>query len=457
MVVKGLPMISIPRFRFSATPSSSVLTIRAETVRIMLMAAVAIPLLSISPKCLAKTPIEDALEEACQRLAQANQNNLTSGQLLLRERCIALNSLRNAQGESAYQAVLKKLSPDQATGQQRTSRNDAHMQMGSVGSRMSLLRTRQNVPGQNLGMDDHQNESLIGASAGDDDVSRFSGYLNGSTNLASKGATTQEPEYDTDANSVTAGVDYRLSPQWVIGAALGQTRANTDFAQSRGSIDTDGNSVIAYAAFSIEGLSLDMVLGNTDTSSTTVRNIDYFEDVAMLERVQAKPESEVDSQNQSIYLAADYQWQSGAWSYGPSLAVESIKTDVDAYAESQGGGFAIGFAPQSDRLTRYELGVRLSRAISQSWGVWVPALQVGVNHYQQSTYSPVVARLLFDELQTRTFELKSDSIDQDFQRVSLDVSTVIPHGLSAFFSFEQYFGYEDLDISTLTLGARAEF
>lgn len=412
------------------------------------------PLLLPAAATHAKTAIEDTLIDACLRLAQADQSNLTSGQLLLRQRCIALRSLRENQGEAAFQAVLKQLSPEQVAGQQRASRNGAQLQSRNVGQRIGHLRASAR-PAKSLGF--HSDEGKqIGASAGSLDAPRWGAFLNGNLDNSSKDATDREPAYDSDATGITAGVDYRISPQWVVGVAVGQTESTTDFVSGTGNIETDASSVMGYVAFNTGGWSVDFVLGTTDSSSRSERKIDYFEDSLGVERVRFDPTGDTDSSDESVYLATDYQFQTGGFSYGPYLALESIKTEVDAFSESQSGGWAIGYAPQSNRLDRYEAGGRASWALSQTWGVLTFGGSLGLNRYEQSELNPLAARLLFDELQTRTFELKPDQLDQDYQSLGLNCSAVFPGGVSAFAAYEEYFGYEDMDISTITMGVRAE-
>jgi hypothetical protein len=52
--------------------------------------------------------------------------------------------------------------------------------------------------------------------------------------------------------------------------------------------------------------------------------------------------------------------------------------------------------------------------------------------------------------------MKPDQLDQDYQTLGVNCSAVFPGGVSAFASYEEYFGYEDMDINTITMGIRAE-
>lgn len=425
--------------------------------RRLLPALLLAPLLMPATEAQAKTAIEDTLHDACLRLAVdlADSTNLTSGQQLLRNRCIALRRLRENRGEAAYQAVLKQISPEQISSQQRASRDGARMQSRNVGQRIGQLRTRQRS-GRSVSVYS-DGAGQIGASAGNLDVSRWGAFINGNVDTTSKDATDREPAYDSDATGITAGIDYRISPQWVTGIAIGQTDASTDYDAQTGTLDTEAQSALFYIAFSSGGWSVDLVLGQTDTENTNERKIDYsYEDSLVNERVNSQPKGSSDSTDESAYLSTDYQFQRGGFSYGPYLAVESIKTDIDAFSESQAEGWGIGYAPQSNRTTRYEAGGKGSWVQGQSWGVLTFGGVIGFSHYDESELDPVEARLLFDELQTRTFQMRPDQLDRDYQTLGLNGTAIFAGGLSAFVSFEQYFDYADLDFSTLTMGLRAE-
>lgn len=402
----------------------------------------------------AQPAIESVLMEACVRLEQSDQSNLTSGQLLLRDRCVALQNIRQDQGEAAYQTVLENVSPEQMASQQRNSRSGAKIQSRNVNQRMGRLRATKRTPLKSLGF--YQYADGFSVDIGGLDIPRWGAFVNGSLDSSSKDATDREPSYDSDATGVTLGTDYRINTHWVAGIALGQSEARTDFVSREGAISSDSMSAIIYGSYSDGGWVVDLSLGKTTTDSETARKIDYYESTQQSDRVQARPSGDTGSEDTSFSLNTEYQFQNGGWTYGPYLMLEAIESEADAFSESQAEGWGIGYAPQSNRLTRYEGGVRATWVWNQSWGVLTPGAHLGGSRYQQSELEPVVARLLFDELQTRTFEMKPDQLDQNYQTLGLDCAAVMPGGFSWFAAYEQYLGYENLDIATVTVGVRAE-
>lgn len=403
----------------------------------------------------AKTAIEDVLVEACERLRAADQTNLTAGQRLLRSRCIALSSLRENHGEEAFQAALENVSPTQIASQRRSSQQGARMQSRNVGHRVGHLRSQQRPRANGLSLNSHSSP-VIGASAGALEVPRWGAFVNGKFNTTSKDATDREPAYDNDATGITVGTDYRITSQLITGLAAGKTDATTEFVSGSGELTSDSTALMMYGTYSLGAWSVSLVAGKSRSDNHTERTIDYVEDPSALTAVSARPSGDADSRDSFVFLSSEYLFESGGWSVGPYLAVESIETVVDEFSESQAEGWGIGYAEQSDRLTRFEAGGRASWAWNQSWGVLTPGISAAWHHYQQSELNAVEARLLFDELQTRTFKLQPDQIDQDFQAVGVDCAVMIAGGISGFAVYEQLLGYEDMSIASVTVGLRSE-
>src|SRR2546422_944331 len=104
-------------------------------------------------------------------------------------------------------------------------------QFASVGGPRGDLRDRctELVQGANK-------PSLAGAAG---QAGRLSAFLNGSFSTGKLDATDREAGFDFDSGGVTAGVDYRLTPNLVLGVAFGYVRTSADFSQSGGKLDSD--------------------------------------------------------------------------------------------------------------------------------------------------------------------------------------------------------------------------
>lgn len=410
----------------------------------------------LAPQVKAKTAIEDVIIEACERLREANQNNLSSGQLLLKSRCIALFKLRDDRGEDAYQTVLNDISPEEISSQGRASQGGARLQSRNVAKRVGSMRASRQTPNKILSHY-YENGPVTGASAGSLEVPRVGAFVNTNLGNADKDATDSEPAFGSEAKGVTLGADYRINDMLVAGMAIGKTDTTTAFLSDSGELSTESTSLIAYGSFTLDAWSLDLVAGKGSSDNHTERKIDYVEVITDLTTsVKTRPSGDASSNERFYFLATNYTLQRGAWTFGPFASLESISTDIDPFVEAQGEGWGIGYASQSDALTSYEAGANATYVWNQRWGVLIPGVRAVWHHFKESEREPLTARLVFDELETRTFELKPDAIDQDYQALSLEMTAVFAHGISGFASVEEFIGIENISATLLTLGVRAE-
>ncbi len=78
---------------------------------------------------------------------------------------------------------------------------------------------------------------------------RFGVFLNGTLGFTDKDATTRESGFDSTSVAVTGGVDYRITPELIVGLSLGYTYIDTDLSSSGGSVDSDGYSASLYGTY----------------------------------------------------------------------------------------------------------------------------------------------------------------------------------------------------------------
>ena len=109
--------------------------------------------------------------------------------------------------------------------------------------------------------------------------SKLGGFVNGALGFGSRDPTTFEDAVDFDTASITAGVDYRLSNQTVIGAALGYSQLDSTYDGARsvvsGSVDSTGYSLSLYGLYEIQKYYFDGLLSYGRNDYDFVRRIAY--------------------------------------------------------------------------------------------------------------------------------------------------------------------------------------
>jgi outer membrane autotransporter protein len=382
-----------------------------------------------------------------------------------------------AQDEAAE--ALVQVTTDQAAGSLDSSQVRARSQNDNIGSRVAALRggavglsTRGltlNVDGEAVPVGDmadaylRELQGANGGAAGADsalDFGRLGVFINGSVGSGDRDGTSREAGYDIDAWSVTLGADYRLRDNLIAGAAVGYTSSETDLDGNGGSLDADGYNFSLYGTwFEESGLYVDGIVSFGSSDYDQERKIRYSIGSTVVEQTAR---ADFDGSEWSASVGGGYQMYSGPWSYGPTVRLEYISTDVDGYDEkasapgAAGGGWTTRIEDQDLDSFTSRIGGEVAYAWSTSWGVLLPSAQLEWVHEFEDNAGDVVGYYLQDTSQT-AFSLKTDDLDQNYFDLTLGLSAQFAEGRTGYVSFRKLFGYDDFDAYTVHAGLRLAF
>ena len=310
------------------------------------------------------------------------------------------------------------------------------------------------------------NEGEGGSAEGQDlgsGFSRWGFFASGIIGRGSYDGTALTPEYDYDSNGLTAGVDYRVNDQWIVGGSLGWNQQETDLAQGEGAIETDGWSVSGYTTWYHENQwYLDGVLTFGSNDYDLERHIHYSVPGAGGTTTSVDQLARASTGGDQLSLAVSFgrDFQRGNLSFGPYFRGMYTRVDFDSYEEQLGGGVGsgLGLAVDERELTSMTgtLGGKLTWALSRDWGILMPHAQLEWEHEFEDDPQQLAARFLHDPTRTM-IRVDGDEIDTDFYNIGLGVSALFANGRSAFLYYEHLAGSEGLSQDNLSLGVRLEF
>jgi outer membrane autotransporter protein len=102
------------------------------------------------------------------------------------------------------------------------------------------------------------------------------------------------------------------------------------------------------------------------------------------------------------------------------------------------------------------LGLDLSYAMSQPWGVLVPQLTIDWVHEFGLDGDPVVGYFVEDPTR-EPFRLEVDDPDRDYFNLGVGAVAQLPHGMSGYVFYRKLLGYDVLSMDSVSLGLRLEF
>ena len=289
----------------------------------------------------------------------------------------------------------------------------------------------------------------------DSTESPWGAFVNGRLSFGDAPQRGEDPGYDFETEGMTAGVDYRLSNEFVVGLAVGFVATKSELDVDGGSIDTDGWSLNLYGTWYRDNWYAEAVLGYG-------RNDYEFKRVILLPRPfqgqdQITTLGTPKSDQLSADLGAGYDFRlTEALSLTGFGRLSYIDTSIDEYSERGGGPFSLAFAGQDMKSLLAEAGAELTYPISLSWGVLQPLVRVSYLHEFEDDPQVVRARFLGDPGR-RFFVLRSERPDRNYLNLAAGLSATLPRGWATFLQYDTDLQREELDIYTLSGGLRFQF
>lgn len=281
-----------------------------------------------------------------------------------------------------------------------------------------------------------------------------------------------DPErgYDGDLWAIEFGLDYRATDRFVIGGILTYEEMDSDFDRDlqqgtpfvpdsdAGSMEVDSWGITLFGIYNVtESFYVDAAAGYRSSDYTFERN-SVFQESGRSSQIRVLAEGEPDGDEWWGSLNLGYDWQRGAWSFGPYGGITYATSDIDSYLEKDQNGSGLNMrVDDTDRdSVLSHLGFRASYAISSGSGVWVPQFRAEWNYDFDNDPLDVDTTYALDAAQT-LYPLEGNDPDDDYFNLGLGLVGILPNGWIPFIDGEVLLGYDDFDRYRLTGGLRKEF
>ena len=367
---------------------------------------------------------------------------------------------------SDREAAARQVTPKQTPAQGTSSMEISQRQFDNITARMEALRSGVSgislsgltleQQGQRLSLGE-LTKTASGGSAGEEAgalVGRLGFFINGNMGLGEKDGSSNELGFDFDTRGLTAGMDYRFTDQFIVGAAVGYVNNQTDFDVSRGEMDVDGTTLALYTTYYHDEASyLDAIISYGWNDFDNTRQMSF--DLAGTP-ISAQTSGSTDGEELSISLGGGYDFNRGSLSYGPYARLNYISADIDAYTETSSVGFEMGYGDQEVESLTSLLGGQLGYAISTSSGVFMPQARLEWVHEFNNDSRFIDGRFVYIDPQP-TFSVATDDPDRNYFNLGLGVSATFGAGKSGYLYYETLLGQQDIQRHALAAGVRFEF
>ena len=369
--------------------------------------------------------------------------------------CTNLYNLTPAQIQDALQQMV----PDQLAAQGTNAVQTAFTQMSNISQRLLALRSNSGntmlalnglmlaVNGQSipLGM-------LADAAAATSSIAnsgRLGGFIKGRIQLGNNGTTVNVAGYDFSTKGLTAGIDYRLSDQVVLGGALGYASTSNDYSSSRGDMNADGTTLSFYGSYyAPQNMYLDWIASYGSNSYDSTRHLVYSGQ-------NAQAQGSTDGRQLGLSVSFGKDMSRGAWLFTPYVRAEYVEAKVNGYNESGGSGLALAYDDQTVHSFISAAAARVSKTISAPSGVYTPSAHLEWEHQYRNDQRKITARFVEDP--SAPFQISTDSPDRNYFNLGMSLAATWPGGRSGFISYETVLGQSHFRNNTFDLGVRQEF
>lgn len=447
----------------------------------------------------AQMSVAAALERVCNEL-QTPGATLTALQQNLLANCTAIIGTHGGGVDpSGLQDTLNAISGKQSIAQQRTGVQFSGTQFTNIAARLAQLRQGAggvSFAGLDLGLPTANGvgeflamlgdltglhglsslKRLVGGGAGDDSSavtpSRWGFFVNGSLRRGSQDASIYETGFDFRSSGITAGLDYRLRDDLVLGLAYGHSSGNTMFTDGTGRLDSRGNSVSVYGSYYRDALYVDAIgtFGHIsyNAARTTSFSIDSNSTASPTNCVGSECTIDMTGSTGARQLAfgtnVGYGFHYRGLTFGPDAALDYTRIDVNAFAEDDPSqsGMALAFGKQTGESLLLKAGGHLSYALNTRFAVLLPEARAHYVHELKDDQRAVTVHFVDDPSAgsandpISNFVIFTDRPARSYFDWAAGISAQFPYGISAFADYNAVAGESYIHTHEIAFGVRVQ-
>jgi outer membrane autotransporter protein len=435
-------------------------------------------------QAIAENPVQKTIAVVIEDICPSTQIQSTD----LQSRCnevVGSGLSTETANQAASRSGMQGMAPEQNSVVKGTQIDTSVTQFSNIGARLAALReVSAAAPAQRLTfridgdmLRDHpqwatQDYGSSGGSAGDDiNPSRWGVFISANGSTGDRDATSRASGFDFDGYGITAGVDYRLTDDVILGVAGGYENTDATIKQNGGNLDSDTYSVSLYGTYyPTQAVYVDGLVGFGRSDIDQNRRINYSiagETAGTTTTVDQNATSNTDGDQFFATLSTGYDFYRQGFTFGPNVRLQFRQIDVDGYKESMsnptaaGNGLGMEVDGQTVISLTSVLGMQASYALSTSWGVLVPQGRAEWVHEFRNDPAVITAQFLGGPTAPttgdNTFRLSTDDPVRDYANIGAGVSAVFARGMSGYLVYQTLVGYSGLTSHGFGGGFRMEF
>jgi uncharacterized protein YhjY with autotransporter beta-barrel domain len=270
-------------------------------------------------------------------------------------------------------------------------------------------------------------------------------FLRGNVVLAQGFSQADIPHFDDNTESVVAGADYRLTPNFLVGATLGYAHTDATLDTFNSSATVDSYSPGLYAAYANHGWYANFQGQYAYNSYTEERKIDFLHQTA---------NGATGGNEGGADLDGGYEFHHGAWTYGPLAGVHYTHLTVNGYDESGSDANLAVREDQADSL-RSRLGFTLRYSLCNSTACLTPHLNVSWQHEFMDSSRGLSSS--FTNFGGGDFTVRTPGASDDFALIDAGLDAQVTPTITVFGDYTVQAGQDDYFGQSVQAGVKIGF
>ena len=272
---------------------------------------------------------------------------------------------------------------------------------------------------------------------------RWGTFLIGSGNFTTVGSTSNASGYRLDTGGVTAGLEYKIAENFVVGIDAGYASTEARLVNG-GKVDVDGGQFGIFASYFDMGFYVDAAVHGGVAGYKTRRT-------ALGGVETASP----GGSSFSALVAAGYDWKVGGLTVGPTLNFQYTNTRLNGFTENGGSLAPLTVQGHNGESTRTAVGARAFYDANVGSVIVRPELRVGWQHEYSDTSHALTSN--FATLGGNAFTVSGPQIGRDSLLVGAGVTVVVNSLLSTFVAYDGELARTNYSSHSVSGGVRIKF
>ena len=368
-------------------------------------------------------------------------------------------------------SALRWTAPEEYAAQGSIATRFANSQAAVLNNRFAALRiaTLQRFARSNEGDDGMlaaaDDFGAFGGGAGGDaggfSLGRLSVFINGGFGTGEKLPTTYEDAFSFDGTEASAGADYRLTKNLVVGLLVGHSERRVDFNSEEsivdGKIRGNGQGGTLYAQFETDAFYVNASVGLQHLSLHTARRITYPSNNPDIASVDETSLSDTSANTLTTSVSGGYVFNYRGFSAEPYLNGEYVHVRINSFTEHSGAGFDFDVDEQTIHSTTGSAGLKLQYAVLPRFGVIVPYVYGEYRRIFSDPSRVVQSSYAAGDSSQPDMNLPTVDAPSHYYVVGGGGSVVLKHGLQGFMQYMKILNYTDYTDHVVSGGVRWEF